>query len=358
MKEIFSPLSGVFRRVWKHLLLILAMMSVAHGADAISFDLDSIAEWGRFPRFCVNTYRWGDKFFNGYDSAYVVGTGYKFNAKITTDSWMDVYNFRLPEGTQILMNSDPSTSIGAYLTYLAVSVGYDINVSKIFGGVDRSRQRLRFGFNCSLFAAEVYLIKNDVGATMKRFGDMRDLHMPFRGIDNNTWGLDAYYFFNHKRYAEAAAFNFSRIQRKSQGSFYTGISIYTQQLDFDFNMLPDIMKKKLPADWLDYRYRVNTHNYAIRVGYGYNWVFRNNWVLGVSESPVIGIRKGYINSDIEKVSFSMYNRLKVSVVWNNGRWFAGAVGKVDGALISDKQTVYAGGVISGEACVGYRFNLW
>lgn len=350
-------LKYLFRNHFRAVLLLCIFLLSSPGAGAISFALDSIAEWGRFPRFCVNTYRWGDKFFNGYDSTYVVGTGYKFNAKITTDSWLDVYNFRLPDGMQIRMNSDPSTSIGAYLTYLAVSVGYDVNISKLFGGVDRSRQRLRFGFNCSLFAAEFYLIKNDVGATLKKFGQYK-LNMPFRGVDNNTWGVDAYYFINHKKYAEAAAFSFSRIQKKSQGSFYTGFSIYTQQLDFNFSDLPDILKNKLPSDWAGHRYSVNTHNYAVRLGYGYNWVFHPKWVLGVSESPIIGIRKGYVNSEIEKVSFSLYNRMKLSVVWNNGRWFAGAVGKFDGALVSDKQTVYAGGVISGEACIGYRFNIW
>ena len=85
------------------------------------FDLDSIAAMGKFPRFVVNTYRWGDKFFNGYDTAYVKSTGYKFSAKITTDSWLDGYSFRLPNHTNIFMRSDPSTSIGVYATYLAVS---------------------------------------------------------------------------------------------------------------------------------------------------------------------------------------------------------------------------------------------
>ena len=126
------------------------------------FDLDSIAAMGKFPRFVVNTYRWGDKFFNGYDTAYVKSTGYKFSAKITTDSWLDGYSFRLPNHTNIFMRSDPSTSIGVYATYLAVSAGYDINISKLFGGADQSRKRLRFGFNCMLFAAEFYMTSNNV----------------------------------------------------------------------------------------------------------------------------------------------------------------------------------------------------
>lgn len=348
----------------KYLYFLILVLSIAfvpaQSSHALSFNLDSIAEWGKFPRFCVNTYRWGDKFFNGYDTTYVKGTGYKFNAKVTTDSWLDGYRFTLPNNTHIFMRSDPSTSVGLYATYLAVSAGYDVNISKLFGGVDRSRQRFRFGFNCMLFAAEVYLIKNDVGTTIKRFGpssSRNNLSIPFNGINNSTWGLDAYYFFKHKRYSEAASFNFSRIQQKSHGSFYTGISIYEQNLDFDFSTVPDYLKVYL-VDWPDYKYTVNTKNYAVRLGYGYNWVFAPNWVLGVSESPIIGIRKGYVNSGIEKISMSLYNRFKLSTVWNSGRFFFGCVGKLDLAIVNNQKTTYAGGVLSGEAVFGVRFNLW
>lgn len=327
-------------------------------AYGISFNLDSIATWGKFPRFVVNTYRWGDKFFNGYDTTYVRSTGYKFSAKITTESWLDGYSFRLPDKTGIFMRSDPSTSAGIYLTYLAVSAGYDINVSKLFGGADQLRKRFRFGFNCMLFAAEAYLVNNNVGTTLKKFGSEHHLNLPFDAIDNSTWGVDAYYFFNHKRYSEAASFNYSRLQQKSQGAFYTGFSIYSQRLRFDFSGLPEELKVTLPSHWNNYIYQVNTHNYALRLGYGYNWVFAPKWVFGISESPIIGVRKGYVNSDISKVSLSLYNRMKLSVVWNNGPWFAGVTGRFDVAIVNDRETTYAGGVLSGEAVFGIRFNLW
>lgn len=333
-------------------------MMVHFPAKAISFSLDSIATWGKFPKFVVDTYRWGSVFFNGYDTTYVQPTGYKFSAKITTESWLDGYNFRLPNKTNIFMRSDPSTSIGVYVTYLAVSAGYDINMSKIFGGKPQSRKRMRFGFNCMLFAAEAYVTSNNVGTTLKRFGNDKNLNLPFDAIDNTTWGLDAYYFFNHKRYSEAASFNYSRIQTRSQGAFYTGFSIYSQKLRFDFSGLPEYLKNDLPGTWSNYIYRVNTHNYALRLGYGYNWVFAPKWVLGISESPIIGVRKGFVNSDINKVSMSLYNRMKVSLVWNSGRFFAGATGRFDVAIVNDRETTYAGGILSGEAVFGVRFNLW
>ena len=345
------------RRVLFCFLFFAALFMTMPQASAISFDLDSIAAMGKFPRFIVNTYRWGDRFFNGYDTTYVKPTLYKFNVKTTADSWLDGYNFTLPSGGKIFMNSKPSTSLGVHATYLAVSLGYDLNVSKLFGNSDHSRKRFRFGFNCMLFAAEMYLIHNNGSSTIKRFGKYNHIKIPFYGVDNTTWGVDAYYFFRHKTYSEAATFNYSRIQKKSQGSFYTGLSIYTQKLNFDFNNIPKVLRDELPREWNNY-YNINTHNYAIRVGYGYNWVFAPKWVLGVSESPVIGLRKGFVTTADSNTSFSLYNRMKLGVVWNSGRFFFGAVGKFDLAIVSDKTATYAGGMLSGEAVFGVRFNLW
>jgi hypothetical protein len=342
-------------------IAFVLILTVSPMAKAGVFDLDSIATWGKFPRFVVNTYRWGDKFFNGYDSTYVVGTGTKFHTKFTTDSWFDYYNFLLPDKQTLHLRSDPSSSFGVHLGYLAVSVGYDVNFSKLFSGDDRARKRLRFGFNCSLLAFEAYFVSNDVGTVLTRYGQTGSttrLRHHFNGINTSMWGLDAYYFFNHKRYSEAASFNYSKIQRRSQGSFYTGVSFYTQKYNFDFNDLPTDIRSILPTEWPDYKYYVKSNNYAVRLGYGYNWVFKPHWVMGVSESPILGICKGFHNSEEEKTSVSLYNRFKMSVVWNNKRWFAGMIGKMDMAIASDKTSILASAVFSGEACIGYRFNLW
>lgn len=327
-------------------------------AGAVSFNLDSIAEWGKFPRFCVNTYRWGDRFFNSYDSTYVVGTGTKFNVKATTDSWLDAYQFSLPDNQRVEMHSDPSTSVGAYITYLAVSLGYDINVSSLFGGVKDARSRYRFGFDCSLLSVEMYWENNDVGTKIKRFGPYRHINMDFNGVKVGSWGIDAYYFFNHKKYSQAAAFNFSKIQRKSQGSFYAGLSIYSQNYNFDFSSLPADMLQLLPLHWTNHTYKVKTHNYGFRLGYGYNWVVGRNWIVCGSVSPTVGLKKGFINSDVEKTSFSLFNHVKLSGVWNHGRWFVGIVGKVDMAIVNDRKTMFLGANISLSTAVGWRFNLW
>ena len=343
-----------------YIILSVVILTNFDGA-AFSFNLDSIAEMGKFPRFIVNTYRWGDKFFNGYDTLYVQPTGYKFNAKILSSYRQDNYRFIMPENMFMRMDGEPVSTIGAQLTYLAVSAGYDWNVKQLLTGQHQKFHEYRFGFSCMLFSAEFYATSNEVGTTIKRFGNYSQpgkYQLPFNGLNNFTWGIDAYYFFNHKKYSQAAAFNFSRIQRRSQGAWYLGFSYYNQDLDFNFTELPPFMRDQLPTTWEDYQYRVETRNYAVRVGYGYNWVFAPNWVLAVSESPIVGLRRGHVNTTYRKTSFSLYNRLKGAVVWNHNHWFVGMTVNYDLAIVNEKKTTYAGSTINTQLSVGYRFNLW
>ena len=345
------------------LFIVASLASSVAGAKEPFLNLDSIAKWGKFPAFCVRTYRWGDKFFNGYDSIYVQGSGYRMNAKVKVDSWSDIYDFRFSDHYRMMIDNRPSTSVGLWLTYMAVSVGYDMNVSKYFSATTGARKRWDFQFNCMLFGAEFYSVNNDVDMTISRHGypgAMQNSSIPFHGFHSDSWGVNLYYFFNHKHYSQAAAFNYSKIQVRSSGSMYAGFAYWSQNYSLDFSEVAPQLGQGLPEPWKNH-YRVGNRNYALKLGYGYNWVFHRGWVLGVSCAPMLGVRVGYItNEDSEKPSFAMSNRLKFSTIYNNPsrRWFFGLVGTIDSGLIYDKTHTFLTNNISVELSAGFRFDLW
>ena len=345
-------------RIKKILMVLTAMVCVAVPGKALSFALDSVAEWGKFPRFCVNTYRWGDRFFNSYDSAYVKGTGYKMNVKLRTNSWIDDNRFLIDHDCKVEMRSPSTNTIGFDITYLAVSLGYDFNINKLFGGVDRRKSKFNFDFTCALFTASLYSIKNDVGMNLKRVGDMKGINEKFDGVRTSSWGIEAVYFFNNNRYSYAAAFSISKLQLRSQGSFFVGFSCNNQDLNFDFAKLPDYLKPQLPEEWHSRVFTVKEQTCGVKGGYAYNWVPAKHYNIGASEAVIPSVSKGKQSSVNPGCSFRLYNRLNLSVTWNNRRWFAGIVGKTDVAVVADKKTILANSLFSVEMKVGWRFNLW
>ncbi len=344
-------------------LIFCGGLFVTPEARAVSFALDSIAEWGKFPRFCVNVYRWGDKFFNSYDSTYVQGSGKRWNIKLKGDSWLDVYDFKFAtDGYRMAMLSRPSTTAGFYLTYMAVSVGYDMNISQYFGGSREARKRFNAQFNCALFAAEYSFNTNNIGTTIVHMGppgEGRHTHIDFRGIDTNSWFVSLYYFFNHKHYSQGAAFYYSKIQLRSSGTLYAGLQLSGQQFNFDFSELSTEDQPRLPEKW-ENRYSVRNKNYGLQIGYAYNWVFHRGWVLGVSLAPVIGLRKGYINIPGENGnSFFLSGQMRTSLIYNLKRkWFFGLVGRANSDMVYDKEHSLIASNLSFEASVGFRFDLW
>lgn len=344
------------------LTLLIIVSASSHHSHAFSLSLDSIAAMGRFPKFCVDTYRWGNTFFNGYDSTYVDGTGYKFNIKLRTDSWLDAYKFDFGDGVWMNMTSRPCTSTGLYLTYMAVSVGYDLNVSKYFGGSKRARKRWNFQFSCMLFEAGLYFISNDVGSEIRQFGyddtTLKD-HIKFDGINTTEWGLNLCYFFRHKRYSQAAAFNFSRIQRRTSWAPFAGISYWRQKYDFNFGSLPDTYLSHIPVSPPDYHYGVDTHNYFIQGGAGINVVLHPDWILGASDALMFGYSHGSIQAtQTDRHTMAMLNDFKISVVFNKKQWFAGAIFEAQTGLVGNRRQTLLNSVLTFQVSTGYRFNLW
>lgn len=351
------------RRFAAAIAVVILAVTTTVGGHAFSFDLDSIAQMGKFPRFVVNTYRWGDKFFNSYDSAYVEGTGYKFNVKAKSELWKDSYIFSLPNDYRMHMSSEFNMSGGFHVSYLAVTLGYDWNIGKLFDIGTTSRKKLDFAFNCALLTGEFYWTKNDVGTRILSYGPKGHetrCDIPFSGIDTDIFGFDIYYFVNNKRYSRGAAFNYSKIQNKSQGSWFVGFSYWMQNFDFSFAGLPQDILNGLPQNWAENNYQFNMHNnnYAVRFGYAYNWVFKRHWVAGISESPVIGFKHGSVNNGDRHVSPSIYNHTEASVVWTNKRWFAGLIVSAENGLFYDKKQMLINTIVNFEISAGYRFNLW
>lgn len=331
-------------------IIVLALTSIVcfSTMNGMSFDLDSIAAMGRFPKFCVDTYRWGDRFFNSYDTAYVRGTGYNMNVKLRSNNWFDYNNLYFRRNSNIEMSSPTTNTIGLGVTYMAVSLGYDLNINRLFGGSDRTKSKFNFDFSCALLSASFYSIKNDIGMNITEFGGKDIDKSMFSGVKTSEWGIEANYFFNNRRYSYAAAFSLSRLQRRSSGSFSLGLSYVNQNYKFDFSQLPQDLNYTGPD-----KYSIRGRSFGIKIVYGYNWVPRRNITVGISESIVPALVIG----DGRRCSFRLSNRLNVSFVWNHDRWFLGVVGKSDMALIYDNRSALANGLFSAEIKFGWRFRL-
>ena len=317
---------------------------------------DSTMGYPRFVMFCYRTYKWGDRVFNSYDPDYVTSTGKNWKLILKTDNWIDSYIGVPFQDVKMVMNSRLVSNIGVSLSFMAVSVGYSVSVSNLVHGGKLSN-KVDFSFTCARFAADAYYWenRNDVNVIYSvKSVDQGRHHFRMSGITRKAMGATAYYFFNNRRYAQAAAYCFSKYQRRSAGSWLAGLSLQHFDVEFDVERLPQAARTYIPTQ--QDAPRILYNDYCLLVGYGHNWVLGRKWLLNFTLTPYIGYRYN-INPHpgIKQSDVSINMRGRIGAVYNHKKFFLGLQGYADHHRFHASGSRMINSIIDFTALAGIRF---
>ncbi len=321
---------------------------------------DPRIKYPKFPKFLLSIYDWGDRTFNSYDKDYVVGVGQNWKVMLKNYNWLETYMLMFaPRSRDMLhLNSNLYSDIGVYLSFMAVSVGYTANINSLAGGTSNDRHNLNLNFTCSRFSANFDYTSTKGNTTITHFGDYSDTHdlsYKFNDISHKSTSGELYYFLNHRRYSQAAAYCFSKYQLKSAGSAILGFAFNHQRINMDFSSLPDEMKDYLPSLASEYRFRYT--DYGLLAGYAHNWVLHpRRWLANFTVIPSIGYRHAYSTSTEGSKSMLAANmRVRFAFVYNHRALFASLTGRFDGHMYFNSQYAFFNSIASISLIVGARF---
>ena len=327
--------------------------AMKHGK--VSFN-DSTMRYPKFVMFCYKTYRWGDRTFNSYDSAYVKPTGKNWKLILKSDNWLDSYIGTAFKDTKMIVNSNLVSNIGVSLSFMAVSVAYSVSLSNLIHGGKLSN-KVDFSFTCARFAADAYYWENKNEINVSFWDESLDNERhKFRmsGITRKAMGLSAYYFFNNRRYAQAAAYCFSKFQRRSAGSWLAGVSLQHFDVKFDVDRLPEDARAYIPSQELAPRVLYN--DYCVFLGYGHNWVLGRKWLLNLTITPYVGYRYNILPEPGQKQSdISLNLRARIGAVYNHKQFFVGLQGYADHHRYEAKDSRLVNSMLEFTALTGMRF---
>lgn len=298
----------------------------------------------KFMRFCVKVYNWGDRTFNTYDTTYVVGTGKNWKAMVRSYNWNQSYVMHFSDRNYLRISSDIYSDLGVHLSFMAVGIGYTADANALFGHSTHPRHNFNFNFVCALFSAGINYSKATGGTRIKHFGDYdpgHKLNYDFNDISQESLTGTLYYFFNHRKYAQGAAYNFSKYQLRSAGSWLIGFGFSNQRIKMDFSGLPKDMLSFLPSLKTSYNFRYT--DYDVMGGYGHNWVLRpRKWLINLTALPSIGYKHSYEGTtEGRKDMFSANLRGLFSVVYNHRSLYAALIGNFEGHFyFTDGYTFY------------------
>ena len=318
---------------------------------------DSTVEWPKFMRFCLGVYNWADKAFNSYDTTYVVGTGRRWKARLTSENWADSYAMHIGKDMPIRMMGDIYSSLGAYLQYMAISVGYSIDMTHLLTNKPIDHKKFEFGFNCARFNIDLYYNENTGGTFMRKFGRYNDgklFKLSFPGLSLYKFGVNAYYFGNNRRYAQGAAYNFSKFQKRSAGSWIIGVAYSDLNVNLELRKLAARLIPYLNVLAADYRFHYNS--YCLMGGYAYNWVLNPHLLLNFTAMPTIGLSHCYEDSlEGTGMMTAMSGRAMSSLTYNIGDFFVCLIAKFDGNWYKSHHYSFFSSIETLQANVGIRF---
>lgn len=321
-------------------------------------DLDGgTIDYPAFIDFCWKVYKWGDKAFNSYDTAYVVSTGKNWKFMYKSNIWNDNYMGEPSTHDMIVdMHSKLAANMGFQLSFMAVSVGYTLGITNLING-EKVSNKVDFSFTCARFAAEAYYMENRGTTTAwvknKPTGEKWKIK-EFGGLYRKAYGLSAYYFFNNRRYAQAAAYCFSKYQKRSAGSFIAGICL--QHRDFGINLqeMPPIVQEQIPEGEALPHFLYN--DYCIMAGYGHNWVLGPKWLLNFTVTPYVGYRHLLETQHEDRASaWSLNMRAKMGAVYNHKKFYVGLQSFGDIHRYKSEKHHFFGSLLDFTTLVGIRF---
>ena len=321
-------------------------------------DLDGgTIDYPAFIDFCWKVYKWGDKAFNSYDTAYVVSTGKNWKLMLKSMNWADTYAGEPVKNSHIFTRSNLTSNLGLQLSFMAVSVGYTMGLSDWIHG-DTHSKKLDFSFTCARFSADAYFMEN-TGKTVfmyrqsggeKYKGTIRD----FGGMKRKFYGMSAFYFLNNRRYAQAAAYCFSKYQKRSAGSFIVGICLQHRDMSFDASEFPQVVRDNLPENVEMPHFLYN--DYCLMFGYGHNWVLGKRWLLNLTVTPYTGYRHMIATQHEERASrWSINLRARMAAVYNLNRFFLGMQSYTDIHHYTTDNYFFTGSILDFTVLAGIRF---
>lgn len=318
---------------------------------------DTTVQWpGRFIDFVVRAYNWADMTFNSFDPNYVSSTR-SGKVRVVYDNWSDMQNFHPINTMRLVVASDMYPSIGLNVSYGILSIGYTVDLPTLFSPIPSSHKKTEIGINWSRINAQFSIWDNKGDSRVRgvgKFAVIGSINEPYEGMTFRAYNLKAYYIFNHQRYSHSAAYNSSRIQKRSAGSWLVGATYYRYNVLFDLDALPESVKALQTYPWD--RYHIKYSNYNVMGGYAFNWVLAKRLLFNFTMMPGVGLTHTHTDSSQGSELLAAFcGEANVSLSYNYRRMFMNVAASANGNIFLSDNLIFASGIFNTRASFGIRF---
>ncbi|MCF0202231.1 MAG: DUF4421 domain-containing protein [Bacteroidaceae bacterium] len=287
-------------------------------------------------------------YINEVDSSYISPQEYNWEVMLQSTTTFESYRLKSKSGQEFIFAPENKTKIGPYGGWRWIFLGYTFDIKNLNMSGFRD---INISIYSSLFTLDLIWRESGKGYKIKQAELQNSMgreyfeDLPFAGLETSIKGFNFNWIFNKRKYSNTAAYSQSNLQLKSAGSPTVGIGYMRHKLWFDYPELRNTLNEELDRRYPGKGYTVDIDTtlrfkyidqqcLTFSAGYAYNFVLAKNLLLATSLTAGISFKKSLGDSGKDNFTFRDFtiNNLnfdacgRMALVYNNMRWYAGAVG--------------------------------
>ena len=264
---------------------------------------------------------------SNYDTNYVVRPLQRFNAQVLLEGGTCNIQWTTT-GYRAIFKTYDKTAVGVKFSYMGLGGGYSF-FPKYANSDSDDAEAKKYGFHYygRVFGGELsYLKSGRVG------GDITNVNLSddkFRDtLTQKSASASLYYVYNNKKFSYPAAFTSGYLQLKRCGSLLFGMSLLYSKTENAAQTT--VMEQK---------------SLSFGVGYGYNFVLKQKWLLHLSMIPMLlsGNKCNFTfdsqPSEIKKTEAGVIATGRLAVVYNFSRCYFSLNGVMTTHQFGDEESL-------------------
>lgn len=307
----------------------------------------------------------------GYDTNYVTSYRDNFVLTLVSTSCGNEIAASDKQGRTLTFGTNLPGSIGAGIDYKWLTLEYTSSFGRT-GPAEKGHTRLRnlgFGltgrkwwFRNFYQRTQGYYLKNPEFLD-PQFDPAVDPYPSRSDIGNTVYFATLNYGFNHRRYSNNAAIWQLERQKKSAGSFTTGLTFSAATHTSDSALFPEQFEQQFELSEAITRFEF--YLYGLNAGYLHTFSFGKSRKLFISMALIPGIsyQKGIAQLEDSKTRFTktglgIHSESRFSFGYNGDRWYTSVMSAVYLVTTTFKGTnPLSQGYTFGRLAVGYKFRM-
>jgi hypothetical protein len=270
------------------------------------------------------------------------------------------------DGSQINLRPNGNTNLGVGFNYKYIGIALSFGLPPTQSSNEKYGQTTKLDLQISYYGKRVGIdgfLQRYKGYYMANPEDYMDWDEPYypqnEDLQVMSYGANAFYIFNHKKFSYKAAYLRTTVQKKSAGSFSAGIFFHHDVVESTHGLIPQEVSNSI---WVDFDLKdFNAFSIGFSAGYQHTFVIRENFFISLQVTPGLGYRRLFVESldhqtgDVHELAWKVLARASIGYEFKH--FYVGAMGSTNFRSIEYNNYMIDLGTEHFRVLIGKRFNV-